>query len=130
MMGQHGFISWDDDEKIYYTRTLDVIERAAAFIEAKGGDAAAFGGTKYQTLPESERQTTLAAILPWLRGQVSAPKRFIGTVQDDANILRFVNSVDAPASPNSARPAPITSCTPRSNPFTWIGIRRPRMLTR
>ncbi len=27
MMGQHGFISWDDDAKVCYTRTLDFIEK-------------------------------------------------------------------------------------------------------
>jgi rhamnulose-1-phosphate aldolase/alcohol dehydrogenase len=100
MMGQHGFISWADDEKACYTYTLDCIEQAAAYIEAKyaakGGDATAFGGAKYQTLEEGKRHATLAAILPWLRGQVSRQKRFIGTVQDDAKILRFVNSKDAP----------------------------------
>ena len=35
-------------------------------------------------------------ILPWLRGQVSQQKRFIGTIQDDEKILRYVNSNDAP----------------------------------
>ena len=100
MMGQHGFISWDDDEKGCYTYTLDCIEKAATFIEskyeAKGGDAAAFGGAKYQSLDAAQRASTLAAILPWLRGQISQQKRFIGTVQDDEKILRFVNSVNAP----------------------------------
>ncbi len=100
MMGQHGFISWDDDEKVCYTRTLEFIERAAEYIEgkyqAKGGDAKAFGGAKYHTLPEEQRRATFAAILPWLRGQVSQQKRFIGTIQDDEKILRFVNSADAP----------------------------------
>jgi len=99
MMGQHGFISWDDDEKACYTYTLDCIEKAAAFIEAKyaakGGDAAAFGGAKYATLTPEQRRATFAAILPWFRGQVSKAKRFIGTVQDDEKILRFVNSKDA-----------------------------------
>ncbi|MCM2275041.1 MAG: bifunctional rhamnulose-1-phosphate aldolase/short-chain dehydrogenase [Candidatus Didemnitutus sp.] len=99
MMGQHGFISWDNDDKKCYTLTLDFIEQAAAYIEkkyaAKGGDAAAFGGAKYQSLDEAKRQAVFAAILPWLRGQVSKQKRFIGTVQDDAKILRFVNSKDA-----------------------------------
>ncbi len=99
MMGQHGFISWDDNEKACYTYTLDCIEQASAYIEAKyaakGGDAAAFGGAKYQSLDEAKRRATFAAILPWLRGQVSKEKRFIGTVQDDAKILRFVNSKDA-----------------------------------
>lgn len=96
MMGQHGFISWADDDKQCYTDTLAFIEEASAYIEkayaAKGGDAAAFGGQKYQTLDETKRRATFAAILPWLRGQVSKEKRFIGTVQDDAKILRFVNS--------------------------------------
>jgi rhamnulose-1-phosphate aldolase/alcohol dehydrogenase len=99
MMGQHGFISWADDDKACYTLTLDFIEKAAAYIEAKyaakGGDATVFGGQKYQTLDETKRTAAFAAILPWLRGQVSKEKRFIGTVQDDAKILRFVNSKDA-----------------------------------
>jgi rhamnulose-1-phosphate aldolase/alcohol dehydrogenase len=100
MMGQHGFISWDDDEKVCYTRTLEFIEKAAQYIEtkyqAKGGHAAAFGGALYQTLPEEQRHAVFAAVLPWLRGQVSQHKRFIGTIQEDEAILRFVNSKDAP----------------------------------
>jgi len=99
MMGQHGFISWDDDDKQCYTRTLDFIEKASLYIEekyqAKGGDKAAFGGAKYTSLSQETRNTAFAALLPWLRGQVSQQKRFIGTVQDDDKILRFVNSKDA-----------------------------------
>ncbi len=99
MMGQHGFISWDDDDKLCYIRTLEFIEKAAAYIEAryaaKGGDAAAFGGAKYASLDAARRSEAFAAILPWLRGQVSQHKRFIGTVQEDEKILRFVNSKDA-----------------------------------
>ncbi len=99
MMGQHGFISWADDDKECYTETLRYIEKAATYIEAKyaakGGDATAFGGAKYQSLPQEERSAKFAAILPWLRGQVSQQRRFIGTVQDDEKILRFVNSKDA-----------------------------------
>ncbi len=100
MMGQHGFISWADDDQECYLATLDFIERASQFIEAKyqakGGDATAFGGAKYQTLAPEKRNEVFAAILPWLRGQVSQQKRFIATVQDDEKILRFVNSNDAP----------------------------------
>jgi rhamnulose-1-phosphate aldolase/alcohol dehydrogenase len=99
MMGQHGFISWDDDEKICYAHTLDFIEKAANYIELKyaanGGDASAFGGQKYASLEPAKRSEIFAKVLPWLRGQVSKEKRFIGTVQDDEKILRFVNSRDA-----------------------------------
>lgn len=99
MMGQHGFISWDETEKGCYLYTLDCIEKAAAFIEAKyaakGGDKAAFGGAKYKSLEQAKRLENFTAILPWLRGLVSQQQRFIGTVQDDEKILRFVNSNDA-----------------------------------
>ncbi len=100
MMGQHGFISWQDDDKLCYEETLRFIEKASQYIEekyqAKGGDAKAFGGPKYQTLDEASRRATFAQILPWLRGKVSQQKRFIGTIQDDEKILRYVNSNDAP----------------------------------
>ena len=100
MMGQHGFISWQDDDKLCYEETLRFIEKASEYIEnkyhAKGGDAQAFGGQKYQALDEHRRRAMLAQILPWLRGQVSQQKRFIGTIQDDEKILRYANSNDAP----------------------------------
>ena len=100
MMGQHGFIAWDNDDKRCYTQTLDYIERASKFIEqkyeAKGGDENAFGGQCFSTPEESTRNALLARILPWLRGQISQHKRFIATVQSDDRILRYVNSNDAP----------------------------------
>ena len=99
ILGQHGLINWANDDKECYELTLYLIEKAAHFLEAryqeKGGDAKAFGGPKYQALEERARREVFASILPWLRGQVSQQKRFIGTVQDDENILRFVNSQDA-----------------------------------
>ncbi|MFV0416808.1 MAG: bifunctional rhamnulose-1-phosphate aldolase/short-chain dehydrogenase, partial [Chthoniobacterales bacterium] len=100
IMGQHGLINWANDDKECYELTLSLIEKAASFIEekyqAKGGDKAAFGGQKYKSLDEKQRQETFAKILPWLRGRVSQQKRFVGTVQDDETIRRFVNSADAP----------------------------------
>lgn len=98
MMGQHGFISWANDDKECYQSTLGYIERASQYIEKKyaekGGDGAAFGGQKFR--PHEKRGEILAAILPWLRGLVSQQKRLIATVQDDEKIQRFINSNDAP----------------------------------
>ncbi|MEM6692261.1 MAG: bifunctional rhamnulose-1-phosphate aldolase/short-chain dehydrogenase [Planctomycetota bacterium] len=99
MMGGHGFIDWHDDDKVCYTQTLDMIEQAARYIEekyeAKGGHAAAFGGGKYESLPETERRQKAAQIMPWLRGRVSGNRRMIGTYQCDEGLMRFVNSNDA-----------------------------------
>ena len=100
IMGQHGLINWANDDKECYELTLSLIEKAAAYIEAKyeakGGHAKAFGGQKYVSLDQAQRNAVFAKVLPWLRGQVSQKARFIGTVQDDDTIRRFVNSHDAP----------------------------------
>jgi rhamnulose-1-phosphate aldolase/alcohol dehydrogenase len=100
MMGQHGLINWAEDNRECYFLSLELIERAARYIEKKyadkGGDAAAFGGQLHASLPEPVRRKIFARLLPWLRGQVSAQRRLISTIQDDEKILRFVNSKDAP----------------------------------
>ncbi|HEX6288364.1 MAG TPA: bifunctional rhamnulose-1-phosphate aldolase/short-chain dehydrogenase [Herpetosiphonaceae bacterium] len=96
ILGGHGLINWADDDKACYELTLDLIERAASYIEARDKGEQTFGGQQYQALDEAQRHAVFAEILPWLRGQVSQYKRFVGTVQEDATILRFVNSHDAP----------------------------------
>lgn len=96
ILGGHGLINWADDDKECYELTLDLIERAAHYIEARDQGDATFGGQQYQPLEATQRHAAFAEVLPWLRGQVSQYKRFVGTLQDDATILRFVNSHDAP----------------------------------
>jgi rhamnulose-1-phosphate aldolase/alcohol dehydrogenase len=95
VLGQHGLINWADGNKECYDLTLALIEKAARYIEARDKGEKTFGGPKSESLPQAQRNEILFEILPWLRGQVSKAKRFIGTVQADAAILRFVNSHDA-----------------------------------
>lgn len=96
LLGQHGLINWDDDDKACYELTLTLIEKAAAYIEQRDKGAKTFGGSKFTDVSDAVRRETLTRILPWLRGQVSQSKRQVATVQDDATIRRFVNSSDAP----------------------------------
>ena len=96
ILGGHGLINWADDDKACYELTLTLIERAAEYIEARDKGEQTFGGPKYRALDEARRHAVFAEVLPWLRGQVSQFKRFVGTVQEDPTILRFVNSHDAP----------------------------------
>jgi rhamnulose-1-phosphate aldolase/alcohol dehydrogenase len=95
ILGQHGLINWANDDKECYELSLSLIERAAEFIAAKEKGSGTFGGQKYSPLSESEREEILAALLPWLRGQISQQKRFVGTIQTDEQIIRFVNSQEA-----------------------------------
>ena len=96
VMGQHGLINWADDDKECYELTLSLIDKAAEYIESKDKGADTFGGQKFESLEAQQRDDLLVEILPWLRGQVSQYARFVGTVQSDDRILRFVNSKAAP----------------------------------
>jgi len=96
LLGHHGMSSWNDDDRTCYETALEIIDRAARYIEAHDQGDQTFGGQKYQPLSEVDRQRLQAAIIPFLRGQVSVSRRFVGTVQDDEKMLRFVNSHDGP----------------------------------
>ena len=95
VMGQHGLINWADDDKECYDLTLELIEKAAAYIESKDKGDQTFGGAKYESLSEADANAVLVDLLPWLRGQVSQQNKFVGTVETRDSIMRFVNSVDA-----------------------------------
>jgi len=96
LLGHHGMSSWSNADKTCYETALDIIERAAAFIEARDRGVETFGGPRHRGLDEEERRRLLVEILPWLRGRLSAGKRLVATVQNDHETLRFVNSVDGP----------------------------------
>jgi rhamnulose-1-phosphate aldolase/alcohol dehydrogenase len=96
LLGHHGMSSWSDDDKTCYEAALEIIDRASAYIEQRDRGERTFGGPRYRPLPEEERRRLLLAILPWLRGKVSAGRRLVATVQDDPPMLRFTGSVDGP----------------------------------
>ena len=96
VMGQHGLINWANEDKSCYELTLSLIEKAAKYIEKHDKGEKTFGGGKYQSLSEEERNKLLVQLLPKLRGMVSQKNRFIGTVQATESVLQFVNSADAP----------------------------------
>ena len=108
MMGGHGLINWAEDDKACYELSLDIIEKAARYIESRDKGLGTFGGQKYAVLGDDERKEALVELLPALRGMISQQNTlrskseavahvttFVGTVQADAPIQRFVNSYDA-----------------------------------
>jgi rhamnulose-1-phosphate aldolase/alcohol dehydrogenase len=96
LLGHHGMSSWSNADKTCYETALEIIDRAAAFIEARDRGVETFGGPRHRNLDEEERRRLLVEILPWLRGRLSAGKRFVATLQNCHETLRFVNSVDGP----------------------------------
>jgi len=104
ILGGHGLISWADDDRGCYERTLALIRRAQDFLNARDDGEPAFGGPRVRPLPEADRRRLLVEVLPWLRGRVSrdattaAPGgvlRQIATVEMRDDVVEFVNSRDA-----------------------------------
>ncbi|MCY4093259.1 MAG: bifunctional rhamnulose-1-phosphate aldolase/short-chain dehydrogenase [Caldilineaceae bacterium] len=95
MMGGHGLINWAGNDKACYELSLEIIEKAARYIESRDRGEETFGGQKHAALGDEAREAVLVELLPALRGLISQQSRFIGTVQADESILRFVNSQDA-----------------------------------
>jgi rhamnulose-1-phosphate aldolase/alcohol dehydrogenase len=94
LLGHHGMSSWSNDDKTCYETALEIIDQAARYIEEHDRGEQTFGGQKYA--PLSDRTRIIVEILPFLRGQLSASKRIVATVQHDERMLRFVNSHDGP----------------------------------
>jgi rhamnose utilization protein RhaD (predicted bifunctional aldolase and dehydrogenase) len=64
VMGQHGLINWAEDGKACYDLSLQLIEKAAQYIESRDKGEQTFGGQKYQALADAEREALLLQILP------------------------------------------------------------------
>ena len=106
LLGHHGMSAWADDDRECYDAALEIVDRAAEYIEAHDRGARTFGGPRHAGLPPDVRRDLLVRILPVIRGLVSANARFVGTVQDDEATLRFVNSVDGPRLAELGTPCP------------------------
>ena len=96
ILGGHGLINWADNEKECYDTSIELINKAARYLDEHELGSKSFGSAKFRSLEKKERRRVLTEVLPFLRGKVSQENQFIGTIQDDDLTLHFVNSKDAP----------------------------------
>ncbi|GAB3298371.1 bifunctional aldolase/short-chain dehydrogenase [Hymenobacter tenuis] len=96
ILGGHGLFTWGNTAYASYCNTLEVIEQAAAYLEANyGKKSPVFGGVKRpQTFDAEQRRQQAAAVMPVLRGLASGHRRMLGHYTDDERVLEFVNSHD------------------------------------
>ncbi len=95
VLGGHGLFTWGDTQRECYVNTITIIDQLGQFIANHGqrkGDTR-FGGDAGQSRPN--REELAIDILPFLRGRISAQRRWIANFNDDDDVLRFVNSSHA-----------------------------------
>lgn len=94
MLAGHGIICWAETSKACYDNTVDLIARAATYLNAKLAQKPAFGGPAVASLPPEERAQIAATLAPRLRGLMTGERPKIGHFSDDAETLDFVGSRD------------------------------------
>ena len=97
VLGGHGLFTWGETQRECYLNTLTMIDHLGQFVQdhvdRKG--ASLFGGAALKA--RDDRKEVALELLPFVRGRVSAQKRFIGSWSDGEDVLRFVNSKDGEA---------------------------------
>ena len=92
VLAKHGLVVWGDSAEQAYRRTIEVINEAAEFVNAKTAGQPRFGGTVAAASAPSE---LLREVLPALRGAVSEERSKVLVVDTSARALEFVSSHDA-----------------------------------
>jgi rhamnulose-1-phosphate aldolase/alcohol dehydrogenase len=92
VLESHGLFTWADEARDCYLTTLEIINTAAAWLEAKTADKPAFGGAKVATLQAGERRAVAARLMPVIRGLISTDRHKVGHFDDSPLVLDFVGS--------------------------------------
>ena len=95
VLAGHGLICWGDDAKACYDNTLDLIGRAARYLNERMAKGPAFGGAAVEALAPAARAEAAAKLMPRLRAAMGGERARAGHFSDDAETLEFVNSRDA-----------------------------------
>src|SRR5690554_574339 len=96
LMEKHGLVTWGETSEESYAKTIDIINEAESYINAKVDEASLFGGQKYESLSDEEATSILAKVMPVIRGAVSEEKKMLLTYDRGEDVLQFVNSHNAP----------------------------------
>jgi rhamnose utilization protein RhaD (predicted bifunctional aldolase and dehydrogenase)/NAD(P)-dependent dehydrogenase (short-subunit alcohol dehydrogenase family) len=95
VLGGHGLFTWGETQRECYVNTLTVIDQLGQFIASHGqrkGNVR-FGGQAVGA--RTDRAVLAAEIAPYLRGRISAQRRWITSFSDSQDVLEFINSAHA-----------------------------------
>lgn len=92
VLESHGLFTWADDAKECYELTLDIINRAIVWFDAKTAGKPAFGGEITASLDASARRAIAARLMPEIRGKIGVAERKLGHFDDQPAVLEFVNA--------------------------------------
>jgi rhamnulose-1-phosphate aldolase/alcohol dehydrogenase len=97
VLAKHGLVCWGDTAEEAYRTTIEVINRAVAWVNERTAGAPRFGGQREtaRELGDVERAELLEQLLPALRGALSSERHKLLTVDTSPRAIEFASSVDA-----------------------------------
>ena len=94
VLENHGLICWGNDSKSCYLNTIDLIARAARYLNEKMAGKDALGGQTVVPLGADGRAKVAAQLMPRLRASMSEKQLKVGHFNDEPTTLEFVCSKD------------------------------------
>jgi len=97
VLAKHGLVVWGDTAEEAYRRTIEVIDRAVAFVNERTRDQERFGGQRPAAgqVAEADRSRLLRELLPAIRGAVSSERAKLLVADTSERALEFASSVAA-----------------------------------
>ena len=97
ILGGHGIIAWGDTSEECEARSLDIIRTAEQFI-VENGRPEPFGPivAGFEALPDAERHSRAAALLPLVRGLASTDHPVVGHYTDSEVVVDFLARAEHP----------------------------------
>ncbi len=93
VLGQHGLFTWGETAKECYELTLEIINKAAVWLDGNV-KRPVFGGEKVPSLAAEARAEAARRLMPLIRGRISKAEMKTGHFTDAPEVLEFVNSAE------------------------------------
>jgi rhamnulose-1-phosphate aldolase/alcohol dehydrogenase len=90
-LAKHGLVTWGTDARACYEKTLAIVQEAERAI-ARRATSVAFGGPRVEAVSAERREEILTALLPPVRGAVSAHRPAVLHADAGPDVLEFVCS--------------------------------------
>ena len=92
ILASHGLFTWGQTPKECYQTTIDTINTAIGWLDARSAGQQPFDGPACVALEPAERAEIASALMVNIRGLISADSRKIGHFDDSDAVLEFVCS--------------------------------------
>lgn len=94
VLGAHGLMTWAETSKACYELSLEMIQRAADYLDQKKSTQV-FGGESIPARSAEARRQFVSELMPILRGKLCQEQLKVGHFDDSDATLEFVGSKDA-----------------------------------